>query len=369
MQNSQFSIPNLRVALVHDSFTQLGGAERVMAVLHKMFPEAVVYSLVLDKKLSAHYDSWQIRTTWLQYFYNLIPKLQYWLFLIPFAVRSIKIQNADIIISSSSGFVKNIQVPKSAIHLNYCHTPARFLWVDKDYVKQETPVVLRPIIKIFLKWMRKWDLAGSARVDKFIANSIEVQNRISHIYERESEVLYPPIDTHFWQPTRQKSNYFLVAGRLQAHKKIAWVVKIFNELNLSLHVVGTGRQENFLKSIANPNIKFLGRISDEQLRDEYSGALAFIYPQEEDFGLMPLEAAACGTPTIAFAKGGGLETVVEGKTGKFFNKYDKNEFSVIISEHHQEKYELDGLSSHAKKFSESVFVNKINQLLENEHRR
>ena len=357
-------ITKMRVALVHDSFTQLGGAERVVDVLHEMFPEAPVYTLVFDKKLASKYQAWDIRVTWLQKFYYLIPKLQYWFFLIPWAVSSIKIRDADVVISSSSGFVKNIRVPKGSIHINYCHTPARFLWIDKDYVNQEVPFLLRPLVKVFLGWMKKWDLKGSQSVSRFIANSKEVQKRIADVYHRESEVIYPPINAEFWRPTTPKSDYFLVAGRLQAHKRIDLIIEIFNDLKIPLHVVGTGRQEAYLKSIAKPNITFLGRVSDEQLRDEYSGAKAFIYPQVEDFGLMPLEAAACGTPTLAYAQGGALETVVPGVTGELFEDYDKEKIKNIISHWIVEKFKLSDLQAHSRKFNAINFKKSILDILE-----
>ncbi len=159
--------------------------------------------------------------------------------------------------------------------------------------------------------------------------------------------------------TNQKGDYFLLAGRLQAHKRNALMVEIFNELGLPLHVVGKGRQESFLRSIAKPNITFLGRISDEQLRDEYSGALDFIYPQIEDFGLMPLEAAACGTATLAYGKGGALETVIPGVTGELFGSYDKEKIKQLIVNWQPQKYSTDALRSQAEKFSKEKFKQQI----------
>ncbi|MBI3231598.1 MAG: glycosyltransferase [Candidatus Doudnabacteria bacterium] len=357
------TISQQKIILVHDSFTQLGGAERVMDALHDMFPDAPVYALVVDERLSSRYQNWRIKTTWLQYFYNLMPKLRYWLFFIPWAVASIKIKNAHIVISSSSGFVKNINVPKNCIHINYCHTPARFLWIDKDYVNQEVPFLLKPFVKVFLSWMKKWDLKGAQRVDYFVANSKEVQKRIADVYHRASSILNAGIDTEFWKPSGAKQNYFLAAGRLQAHKKFDFVVECFNQLGLPLHVVGIGRQEKYLRSLARSNTKFFGRISDEQLREEYSGAKAFIYPQVEDFGLMPLEAAACGTPTIAFADGGVLETVVAEKTGKLFKTYDKENFKQLILTWNPQEYQVEELRSQAKKFNLDNFKATFNKLL------
>ncbi|MBI5530898.1 MAG: glycosyltransferase [Candidatus Doudnabacteria bacterium] len=383
----------MNVALAHDSLTQLGGAERVLDALHEVYPDSPVFVLVMDKKLKQKYQAWDIRTSWLQVIYNFLPKLQYLLPLIPLAVSSLDFSGYDVVISSSSGFIKNIKTPKNSIHINYCHTPTRFLWSEPEYVDQEVPKILRPLAKLFLAWMKKWDFKGAQRVNYFLANSKEVQKRITQYYKRGSEVIYPFVDTAFWKPSKWrhseglqpteesqngnptnlvqnaaagKSNYFLLAGRLQAHKMNELIINIFNKLKLPLHVVGTGRQEEYLKSIAGPNITFLGRVTDEQLRSEYSSALAFIYPQVEDFGLMPLEAAACGTATIAYGKGGALETVMQNATGEFFYSYNPEEISKLIISFNPEKYSQEVFRRQAEKFSKDKFkseiVNFINSL-------
>lgn len=366
MQNEKFQILNLRIALAHDSFTQLGGAERLVDAFHEIYPEAPVFTLVLDSALKEKYATWDIRTSWLQILYNFFPKLQYFLFLIPAAVASLDFSGYDVVLSSSSVFIKNIKVPKGTIHINYCNTPARFLWSEPEYVKEEVPYVLRPIVSLFLKWMRGWDYKGAQRVDHIIANSAEVQNRILNVYARTSTVIHPFADTGFWKASKQKSNNFLLAGRLQAHKKNELVIKIFNELQMPLHIVGAGRQEEYLKSIAQENITFLGKITDELLRDEYSQALGVIYPQIEDFGLVPLEAAACGTATLAYAKGGALETVIPGETGELFNSYDKEQIKQIIVGWQPEKYSADRLRSRAEMFNKDKFKQSIVNFV-NEH--
>lgn len=359
MTNSKFQTPNLKIALAHDSFTQLGGAERVINALHELFPEAPVFTTVFDGKFSDSYKSWDIRTSWLQVIYNFYPRFKHLLPFIPMAVSSLDLRGYDLVISSSSGFAKNIKVSKDCVHINYCHTPARFLWSDSDYVEQETPPMLRPAVKLFLKWMRKWDYRGAQRVSYFIANSREVQSRIEKYYSRNSEVIHPFINDFFWKPTLAKQDYFLLGGRLQPHKKNELIVEVFNELGLPLRVFGTGRQEKYLKSIAKDNITFLGRITDEELRDEYSGALGFIYPQLEDFGLMPLEAAACGTSTLAYGQGGALETVIPGVTGQLFDRYNRELIKESIQNWRTEMYDQASLIRHAKTFGTEVFKEKI----------
>lgn len=349
----------MKIALAHDSFTQQGGAERVLEALHEMFPDAPIFTLVLDRKFKEKYRNWDIRTSWLQVLYNFLPRLQYLLPLIPLAVSSLDLQGYDLVLSSGSTWIKNISVPKGCIHINYCHTPTRFLWSDKDYVNQEVPSPLRPLVRVFLSWMRKWDYRGAQKVNYFLANAKEVQNRIVQYYKRTSTVVYPFVDADFWEPTAQKKDYFLIAGRLQAHKHNDLIIEIFNDLKIPLHVAGTGRQEKYLKSIAKSNIKFLGRISDEELRDEYSGALGVIFPQLEDFGLVPLEAAACGTATLGLAQGGNLETIVPGITGELFEDYNKDKIKSLILSWDPGKYQTDILRTHAEKFSKDKFKQQI----------
>jgi len=354
---------NLNIALAHDSLTQSGGAERVLEALHELYPQAPVFILVLDKKLSSKYKDWDIRTSWLQILYNLFPKLKYFLPLIPLAVSSLNFEGYNLVISSSSGFIKNISVPKKCIHINYCHTPARFLWSEPEYINQEVPGLIRPIAKLSINLMKKWDYKGAQRVNYFISNSVEVQRRIKLYYNRDSEVIYPFVDIEFWGKTTEKNDYFLLAGRLQAHKKNDIIVKIFNELGFPLHVVGVGRQEKYLKSIAMKSIVFLGKISDQQLRNEYSGALGYIYPQVEDFGLMPLEAAACGTASLAFGKGGSLETIISGATGEFFYSYDKEEIKRAVLTWDSKKYLSKSLRNQAEKFSKETFKQSFKDLI------
>jgi glycosyltransferase involved in cell wall biosynthesis len=347
----------MKIVLAHDSFTQMGGAERLFEGLHRIYPESPVYTLVLDKKFKEKYKNWKIKKSWLQFFYNFVPKLQYLFPFIPLAVNSLKVEECDVLISSSSSFIKNIKKPKDSIHINYCHTPTRFLWSEPNYINQEAPIFLRGLVKMFIKWMKKWDFNRAQKIDFFIANSKEVQNRIKEFYKRDSEIIYPFIDTSFWRTTLQKKDYFLIAGRLQAHKNNEMVINLFNELNLPLHVDGAGRQEKYLKSIAGPNIKFSGRLGDKELRDEYSGALALIYPQIEDFGLMPIEAAACGTPAIGLAKGGSLETILQGKTGEHFKDFADLKNTILNFDY--KKYLSEDLKNHANNFSFEKFKTSI----------
>ncbi len=348
------------VCLAHDSFTQLGGAERVFLEMCKLYPEAPIYTLVVDRKIAAQLPEnvqKRLHTSILQSIYNVYPNFQHLLPLIPLALRFLWLPQCEILLSSSSAFVKGLKKPKNCIHINYCHTPTRFLWTDKEYAEQETPKILLPFLKLFFVWMKHWDLRAASRIDVFVANSKEVQRRIKKYYKRDSELVYPFIDVEFWknEGNIEKKDYFLIAGRLHAHKDNDLVVRACRELEIPLHVVGTGRDEERLRKLAGPKTIFLGRVSDEQLRTEYSQAKAFVYPQLEDFGIMPLEAVASGTPVIAANVGGALETVMLGKTGEFYEFKNYEDLKRVLQTFDPARYMSKDLLAQAEMFDVKYF--------------
>lgn len=352
-----------RVILAHDSFTQAGGAERVFTALHELFPHAPIYTSVVDKKYPGDLRGYRIIASPLQFIYNLYSHFQYLFPLVPVALWFVRPETAEIFVSSSSSFAKAIRKPRGSIHISYCHTPTRFIWTDQDNAVKETPWPFKLLVRPYLSWLKRWDLKAASKVDIFIANSQEVKKRIAQFYGKESQVVYPFVDTHFWKPTVPKKDYFLLAGRLQPHKNTELVVEVFNRLGLPLHIVGTGRQEQYLRSIARPNISFLGRVSDQALRDEYSGARGYIYPQLEDAGISPLEAAACATPTIGLNRGGTLETVIPGVTGELFNG-TADDLGNIVTSWDESKYTPQALLNQASKFSKDIFKQKIVEIVQ-----
>ncbi|HMR55240.1 MAG TPA: glycosyltransferase [Candidatus Doudnabacteria bacterium] len=362
--NSDQKQEQVKIVLAHDSFTQFGGGERVIKAIHEVYPESPIYALATSPKVETYLDGANIKTSLLQKLYKLFPHLQMWFVFVPIVLKFFKIENTDVLLSSSSAYMKGVKKPAGSIHINYCHTPTRFLWNDVVYAEGEVHPFLRPLMRLYFWWLRRWDLRAVSKIDYFIANSKEVQNRIKRYYGRDSELIYPSVDTEFWKPTIGKQDYFLIAGRITPYKGYDTIINIFNELKLPLHVIGEGRYQDYLKSIANPNVKFYGKISDEALRDQYSGALAFIYPQVEDFGLMPLEASSCGTPTIALAKAGSLETVVEGETGELLEEFSVETLKPIIQKISAHQYHQEQMQLHAKKFSKEEFQSKIKQYVE-----
>lgn len=359
----------MSVILAHDSFTQYGGAERVFEGLHELYPDAPVVTLVVDEKFRDYTKGWKIIPSSLQRWYLIWPHFKHFLLLLPWGTKSLSTRGYDLVISSSSLLLKGLQTDPGAIHINYCHTPVRFIWSEPNYVNQEVPWLLRGIIRSYLKYLKKWDYQAAQKVTHFIANCREVQDRIQKFYGRSSTIIHPFINTQFWHSTKPKGNYFLIAGRLVAHKDNDVVIKVFNELGWPLRVVGTGSDEQRLKRLASNNITFLGRLDDEQLRDEYSGARGFIYPQYEDFGIMPIEAAACGTATLALGKGGSLETVIPGVTGELMPELSHEVLKSYVQQWEESKYSIESMQNHVQQFSKERFqkqiLNFVNEVYEN----
>lgn len=353
----------MKVILAHDSYTQYGGAERVFEAIHELYRASTVYTLVVDDRMRQHLVGWHVETSPLQKIYKIYPRLQHLFPLIPIALKLMKTEKADVLISSSSSYMRGLRKPENGLHINYCHTPFRLLWIDPEHALGEIPKFLHPMAKLYWKWLRRWDYRKAQQVDYFIANSKEVQKRIKQYYNKDSEIICPFVDVNFWKPTREKQDYFLIAGRLQRAKGLETVIQAFNDSGKTLHVVGTGRYEAQLRAMAKSNIVFLGRLSDEGLRDEYSGARGFIYPQFEDFGLMPLEAAACGTASLGLAKGGSLETIKPGTTGELFGEVTSQALNSALATWDESKYSQDNLVSHASQFSKEQFLQKFKSFL------
>ncbi len=355
-----------KIVLVHDSLIQFGGAERVFGSLLELFPSAPVYTLVADTKIKEKLlGDRAINTSYLQNLYSLGVPFKYLLPLIPPACGSFVFPEGSIIISSSSLFLKGIIKPKGSCHIQYIHTPPRFLWTDKEYVAEEASLLLRPFLKLYLNRLRKWDKSISSWVDLYISNSKEVQKRVKEFYGRDSEVIYPFVDTKFWKPTRLKEDYFLMGGRLRKHKKYKEVLDSIKGINIKIKLIGAGNLSDISSEPSGNNVEFLGPVSDAELRDLYSAAKGFIYPPIEDAGIMPLEAAACGTATLAIRKAGSLETIVEGKTGEFFDDYNSVQIKERLLNWESSKYSSDFLVSHAEKFSKDIFEQRILNVIEN----
>lgn len=312
----------MRVALVHDYLMQgMRGAERVLAVLHEIYPQAPVHTLLYDAaKMGGATEDWDIRTSLLQRLPGA-KRLHRKLFaLMPLAVELMNLREYDLVISASSAWVKNVRPAADATHICYCYSPARFLWSwSNQYLNSlRAGPVAKWLVRATLPGLRWWDKRSTPRVSHFLAISQTVQQRIRRYFGRDSQVIYPPVDTDRFQPGEQDEDYFLIVGALNPYKRVDMAVEAFNHLQLPLVVIGDGPEYEHVKALAGSTIKLLGWREDEEIEFHMARCRAFIMPQEEDFGIAPLEAQSAGRPVIAYGAGGALETIVENQTGLFF---------------------------------------------------
>ncbi|MGE5297664.1 MAG: glycosyltransferase [Acidobacteriaceae bacterium] len=360
----------MKIALVHEYLTQLGGAERVLENFLEIWPDATLYLLVYDKnKTEGRFEKVRKVTSFLDKFPFVKNHHKLFLALMPAAIESFRFDDFDLVLSDSSSFAKGVITKKP--HICYCHTPTRFVWTESEnYMdKQPYPEILKACGRLALKYIKKWDLRASQRPDFFIANSKNVQDRIKKFYGRGSEVIYPPVDTDFFSPTGGgRQDYYLVASRLEPYKKVDLVIEAFNDLKLPLKVAGIGTQLGSLKKIARGNIEFLGRVSDKELKKLYSEAKAFVFPAEEDAGIMMLEAQSCGTPVVAFRKGGALELVKENVTGIYFNEQTSAAIKQAITEFKPEIFDPSAIRQFALQFDKKEFQKNIRRFVEEKSR-
>ena len=357
----------MRVAIIHDHLVQKGGAEAVLQVFQNIFPEAPIFTLVYDKeKMDKDFVEGNIKTSFIQKFPGGVRFFKWFLLLMPLATEKYNLNDYDVVISNSSAFAKGVITRPETLHLCYCHTPTRYLWTDSHLYIKELPHsgFVKSIVSLFLPRLRVWDRMAAGRVDKFIANSKTVQKRIAKYYGKESQVIYPPIDVSKFRIFPAQENYFLAGGRLVAYKRFDLIVQAFNKLNIPLKIFGDGPELEKLKKMAKPNIEFLGKVSEEKRAELYGKCQAFIHPQEEDFGMMVVEAMASGRPVLAYNKGGALETVIPGKTGEFFDHQGWEPLAHEIIKFKPEKYNPEEIREHAKKFDVAEFKNKIKSLVE-----
>jgi len=311
----------MNIALVHDWLLNIGGAERTLKVLHKIFPAAPIYVLFHNKKFTAEFmPDADIRPSFLQKTYRLFGTHKPLLPLLPVAAESIDLSEYDLVISSSVSFSKGLILKPKTRHICYCYSPMRQVWDWHAEYKKEPHLAPGAVISLSQHFFRIWDRLASTRVDEFIAISENVRRRIKKYYHRDSKVIYPPINlfslsTHYSLPT---TNCFLIVSRLFKHKNVAIAVEAFNKLEWPLIVIGDGPEFGKLKRRAGPTIKLLGYQPDSRVSQYYNSCSAFIMPQEEDFGITPIEAMSYGKPVLALKRGGALEYIQEGVNGEFF---------------------------------------------------
>ncbi|MFL6055669.1 MAG: glycosyltransferase [Actinoallomurus sp.] len=355
----------LKVALVHDWLTNQGGAERVLWSLHRAFPEAPIYTSVYAPQALPQFAHAPVRTSFLQNWPFAATRHQLYPVLRTFAFESFDFSSYDVVISSCSAEAKGIVTRPETPHICYLHTPTRYYWSDHyRYAKNPGFGPLNPFIRLampaFIRHMRMWDLAATARVDAFIANSAFVAQRIEKYYRRNADVIHPPIQMQrFSIKSDGPDDFFLIAGRLVPYKRVDLAVRACRDLDLPLVVAGTGSELSRLRAIAGPRTRFTGRVSDQEMADYYRRAKALIHCAEEDFGLIPLESMASGRPVIAFNRGGLRETVIEGRTGTFFDRQTVDSLKDALRRFEGMRFEPEALRHHAAGFDEAIFIEKI----------
>lgn len=364
----------MKVALVHDWLTGMRGGENVLEIFCEMFPQADLYTLIHVKgSVSKTIEGRSVHSSFLQRFPGVEKKYRWFLPLMPSAIESFRLEGYDLVLSSSHCVAKGIN-PGGAPHLCYCFTPMRYAWeMYGEYFNRRrfSPLTLAGIGAV-MPYLRRWDVGTSSRVDRFIAISNHVRERIKRQYGRDADVIYPPVDVDFYTPGGEvgKEGYVVISA-FAPYKRVDLAVEAFNRMGKELHIVGGGEDDGRLRGMAGPSITFEGGASRERLRELYRKSSALIFPGEEDFGIVPVEAMACGTPVIAYGKGGATETVIplgaQNPTGVFFENQTVEGLMEAVRRFEAERsvFHPDALRKNAERFSKAVFVDRMATAVKN----
>lgn len=362
---SQRQSRTMKVAIVHDFLLKLGGAERVLQALCEMFPTAPIYTLLYDEeKVGKVFPAERVRVSFLdkypdflrRHYRFLLPKM-------PRAIEELDLEDFDLVISSSNAFAHGVVTSLKTKHLCYCHSPMRYAWdYSHEYRRENDLYGLKGMLYAFLmKYLRQWDRISADRPDFYVANSLNVQKRLKKYYQMNSEVVYPPVDTDKFKVKEGHSGYFLIVSTLTPYKRIDLAVELFNKIGRRLVIIGDGPQREYLQRIAAENIDFLGFKDDKTVVEYLQNCRALIFPGEEDFGIVPVEAMACGKPVLAYGKGGVTESVVSGKTGEFFFEpnVESMEDGLARLMHNERFYKPHTIRKQALAFSRENFERKL----------
>jgi glycosyltransferase involved in cell wall biosynthesis len=354
----------MKIAIVHDWLVTYAGAERVLAEMIQCYPEADVFAVIdfLKSKERDFLNGKVVHTTWIQNLPGAHKHYQRYLPLMPWAMKSLDLRGYDLVISSSHAVAKGVSLDPNQLHVCMCYTPMRYAWdLREAYLKQAglNTGIKGWLANTMLEKLRKWDFQTSQKVHQFIAISHYIADRIERCYGRNSVVVYPPVDVEsFSIKTALADNYFITASRLVPYKNVALIVKAFSQMpDKRLKVVGTGSEFQNCQLLAGPNVEMLGFLSHAALKSEIQNAKAFVFAADEDFGIAPVEAQACGTPVIAFAKGGALETVrvEERPSGLFFQEQSETAIAQAIIDFEQQVFSAEDCRENAIRFSVANF--------------
>ncbi len=362
----------MKIALVYDRVNKFGGAERVLQALHKIWPEAPLFTAVWNPKTASWSKIFQITPSFLQKLPFLKNNHEVFPFLMPFAFESFDFSGFDVVLSITSAEAKGIITKPSTLHICYCLTPTRYLWSGRKYYQENMQFgLLNPLAKLvaqpLLARLKKWDQVACFRPDYYLAISRQVQARIKKYYQQDSEVIYPGIDLDRFKLAQKQidRDYFLVVSRLVSYKRVDLVIKAFNQLGWPLKIIGSGKEKSKLKALAKDNITFIDQnLTDQTLLGYYQNCLALVFAGQEDLGLVALEAQACGRPVICLAKGGMPETVKEGKTGLLFKKQTSKSLLVALKKFDKNRFKDKDCVNNASKFSQQEFIKNFKRKVE-----
>jgi glycosyltransferase involved in cell wall biosynthesis len=354
-----------RVAIVHDWLTGMRGGEKCLDALCDVFPDATVFTLLHVKGSgSPAIERMPIRTSFIQNLPFAETKYRHYLPLFPMAIEQFDFDEFDIVISSSHAVAKGVRTDARTLHICYCYTPMRYIWdlYDDYFGKGKAGLLTRMGMKVFVNYLRRWDLRTANNPHFFIAISRNIQQRISNIYKRNADIIYPPVDTSLFQLSKTSEDFFLIVSAFVPYKRIDLAVEAFNRTGDKLIIIGGGPDDDKLRAMAKPNIRFLGSQPDEVLKQHYANCRALIFPGEEDFGIVPVEAMASGKPVIAYAKGGALETVIdtpELRSGVLFSEQTVESLVDAIRRCKETEFFPVQIREHALSFDREIYKEKM----------
>ncbi|MDP3975712.1 MAG: glycosyltransferase [bacterium] len=357
----------MKVALVHDFLFKLGGAERVLKELANLYPQAPIYTLIYDEeKCGQMFPRKRVVESKLKKYPRFLQKRpQLLLGKMPEAIEDFDFSEFDLVISSSGAFSHGIITPPRTKHLCYCHSPMRYAWdYTHEYLAEKKLSWWKELLaRLTLHQVRQWDRVAADRPDAYLANSKHVAKRLRKYFQTEAEVLYPPVDIDRFYPHGESGEYFLMISALSPFKKVDLAVSAFNKMGKPLLVIGDGEQRQALEALVGPTVEILGRKTDEEVRRYLQNCRALVFPGEEDFGIAPVEAMACGKPVIAYGKGGVLESVVDGITGVFFEELTVAALEDAVARFYQIERSLDRdiIRKRAEEFGREQFVEGVKQ--------
>jgi len=371
MQNTdhKFILPkHIRIAILHDALVVPGGSERVALKISDLFPEAPIFTSVYLPENT--FPEFKLRNIHTLPFSKLVKKERQFKNLYPLWLAELAfldLSKFDLVISSSNYLAKFIRLPAQTTHICYLHNPIRFLWNSQVYSKESLPLgtISQPVIKALLPHLQRYDIRKTQEIGHLVTNSKNISSQIERIYHRQAEVIYPPVDVNSYSISSTPGDYYLYAGRLISHERADIVINACKKLNRKLIIAGDGLEREKLQALAGPDVVFTGRVTDQEMRHLYAKCRALLFPSDEDFGLIPVEAQACGRPVIAYRSGGALETIIDGETGLLFDKQNESSLIEAIQQFEKMNFNPERSRENAMIFDTSVFRKRFLNYIQN----